>query len=101
MSDRYSLYDVLSAPKVTEKSTLCNEKGNQVIFKVAKTANKRQVKAAVEKLFNVEVVSVQTLNVKGKSKRFGQTLGRRNDWKKAIVRLKEGQTIDFFAGVQG
>jgi large subunit ribosomal protein L23 len=98
MSDQYSLYKVLSAPKVTEKSTLCSEKGNQVIFEVAKTANKMQIKAAVEKLFDVEVVSVQTLIVKGKSKRFGQTMGRRNDWKKAIVRLKEGQTVDFFAG---
>ena len=98
MSDQYSLYNVLSAPKVTEKTTLCNEKGNQVIFKVATWANKMQITAAVEKLFSVDVVSIQTMNVKGKSKRFGQTMGRRNDWKKAIVRLKEGQSIDFFAG---
>jgi large subunit ribosomal protein L23 len=98
MSDQYSLYNVLSAPKVTEKSTLCNEKGNQVVFKVATWANKLQIKAAVEKLFSVEVVAVQTMNIKGKSKRFGQTVGRRNDWKKAVVRLKEGQSIDFFAG---
>ncbi|MBF0456175.1 MAG: 50S ribosomal protein L23 [Magnetococcales bacterium] len=98
MSDQYSLYNILSAPKVTEKSTLCNEQGNQVVFRVAKGANKKQVKAAVEKLFKVEVVSIQTMNIKGKSKRFGQTNGRRNDWKKAIVRLKEGQSIDFFAG---
>jgi large subunit ribosomal protein L23 len=98
MSDQYSLYNVLSAPKVTEKSTLCNEKGNQIVFKVAKWANKLQIKAAVEKLFSVEVVSVQTMNIKGKNKRFGQTMGHRNDWKKAIVRLKEGQTVDFFSG---
>ena len=98
MSDQYSLYNILSAPKVTEKSTLCNEKGNQIVFEVAKTANKMQIRAAVEKLFSVEVVSVQTMNMKGKNKRFGQTTGRRNDWKKAIVRLKEGQTVDFFAG---
>jgi large subunit ribosomal protein L23 len=98
MSDQYSLYNVLSAPKISEKTTLCNEQGNQVIFKVANWANKMQIKAAVEKLFSVEVVSIQTMVVKGKSKRFGQTMGRRNDWKKAIVRLKEGQTVDFFAG---
>ncbi|MBF0358097.1 MAG: 50S ribosomal protein L23 [Magnetococcales bacterium] len=98
MSDQYSLYNVLSAPKISEKSTLCSEKGNQIIFKVANWANKIQIKAAVEKLFNVEVVSIQTMVVKGKNKRFGQTMGRRNDWKKAIVRLKEGQTVDFFAG---
>ena len=98
MSDQYSLYKVLSAPKVTEKSTLCNEKGNQVVFEVDKKANKMQIRAAVEKLFDVEVVSVQTMNIKGKTKRFGQTTGRRNDWKKAIVRLKEGQSVDFFAG---
>ncbi|MBF0446546.1 MAG: 50S ribosomal protein L23 [Magnetococcales bacterium] len=98
MSDQYSLYNVLTAPKITEKSTLCNEKGNQVVFKVAIWANKIQIKAAVEKLFSVEVVSIQTMNNKGKNKRFGQTMGHRNDWKKAIVRLKEGQTIDFFSG---
>jgi large subunit ribosomal protein L23 len=98
MSDQYSLYNVLTAPKITEKSTLCNEKGNQVVFKVATWANKMQIKAAVEKLFSVEVVSIQTMNNKGKNKRFGQTMGHRNDWKKAIVRLKEGQTIDFFSG---
>jgi large subunit ribosomal protein L23 len=98
MSDQYSLYNVLSAPKITEKSTLCNEKGNQVVFKVATWANKMQIKAAVEKLFSVDVVSIQTMNNKGKNKRFGQTMGHRNDWKKAIVRLKEGQTIDFFSG---
>ncbi|MBF0382614.1 MAG: 50S ribosomal protein L23 [Magnetococcales bacterium] len=98
MSDQYSLYNVLFAPKITEKSTLCNERGNQVVFKVATWANKIQIKAAVEKLFSVEVVSVQTMNNKGKNKRFGQIMGKRNDWKKAVVRLKEGQSIDFFAG---
>ncbi len=98
MSDQNSLYNILSAPMITEKSTLCNEKGNQIVFKVAKGANKMQIRAAVEKLFEVEVESVQTMNMKGKDKRFGRTMGRRNDWKKAIVRLKEGQTVDFFAG---
>ena len=98
MSDQYSIYNVLTAPKITEKSTLCNEKGNQVVFKVATWANKVQIKAAVEKLFSVEVVSIQTMNNKGKNKRFGQTMGHRNDWKKAIVRLKDGQSIDFFSG---
>lgn len=98
MSDQNTLYGILVAPKITEKATLCHEKGNQVVFEVAKKANKRQIRAAVEKLFDVNVVSVQTQNMKGKYKRFGQRMGRRNDWKKAVVRLQEGQSIDFFAG---
>lgn len=96
MSDQYTLFQVLSAPRVTEKTTLCQEMGNQVIFEVATWANKGQIAAAVEKMFKVKVTSVQTMNVKGKFKRFGRTQGRRKDWKKAIVRLDEGQTIDFF-----
>lgn len=97
MSDAHTLYQVLSSPRVTEKSTMCQEFGNQVVFEVAPWANKQLVKAAVEKMFEVKVVSVQTLNMQGKKKRFGQTKGSRKDWKKAIVRLEEGQSIDFFA----
>lgn len=96
MSDSNTLYQILTAPRVTEKSTLCQEIGNQVVFKVALTSNKRQIKAAVEKMFKVTVVSVQTSNVRGKVKRFGKTMGKRKDWKKAVVRLNEGQSIDFF-----
>ncbi len=97
MSDANALYKVLNAPRVTEKSTLCQEMGNQIMFDVATWANKQQIKAAVEILFDVKVLSVQTSNVQGKNKRFGRTVGRRKDWKKAIVRLEEGQTIDFYA----
>jgi large subunit ribosomal protein L23 len=97
MSDPYTLYQVLYGPVITEKATACLEQGNQVIFKVADWANKQHIKAAVEKMFDVQVLDVQTLNVKGKKKRFGKTLGQRKDWKKALVRLTAGQTIDFFS----
>ena len=93
MRDR--LYKVLMGPHISEKSTLAADTGNQVVFKVAVDANKAEVKQAVEGLFDVEVESVSILNVKGKSKRFGRFNGRRKDWKKAYVRLKDGQDIDF------
>ncbi|MBF0095872.1 MAG: 50S ribosomal protein L23 [Magnetococcales bacterium] len=96
MSDLGGLFQVLQSPWVTEKATFCQGQGNQVIFKVAPTANKWQIKAAVEKMFKVDVVDVQTMNRKGKQKRQGRTVGQRKDWKKAIVRLQAGQTIDFF-----
>lgn len=89
------LYQVLLAPVVTEKSTRAAEQGGQVVFLVAPTANRNDVKAAVEQAFEVEVESVRVLNVKGKNKRFGRTLGRRSDRKKAYIRLKEGSDIDF------
>lgn len=93
MRDR--LYKVLMGPHISEKSTLAADTGNQVVFKVAVDADKAEVKQAVEGLFDVEVESVSILNVKGKSKRFGRFNGRRKDWKKAYVRLKDGQDIDF------
>lgn len=89
------LYQVLLSPVVTEKSTLAAEKGGQVVFKVATSATRNNVKAAIEQAFDVEVDSVRVLNVKGKQKRFGRSLGKRNDWKKAYIRLKEGSDIDF------
>lgn len=97
MSDPYTLFQVLDVPRVTEKSTMCQEQANQMIFKVATWANKTQIKAAVEKLFSVKVVAIQTMKVIGKTKRVGRTQGQRNNWKKAIVRLEQGQTIDFYA----
>lgn len=97
MSGPFTLYQVLSAPRITEKATMCLEQGNQVVFRVAKWANKPQIKAAVEKLFNVKVEAVQTLTQTGKTKRVGRTQGQRSDWKKAIVRIAEGQSIDFYA----
>lgn len=97
MSDPYTLYKVLERPRVTEKATACQEQANQMIFRVATWANKPLIKAAVEKLFNVKVEAVQTMKVVGKTKRVGRNQGQRSNWKKAIVRLEEGQTIDFYA----
>lgn len=94
------LLKVLLAPHVSEKSTMAAEGNNTVVFKVLKDASKAEVKAAVEKLFEVEVNSVRTLNVKGKTKRHGQSFGKRSDWKKAYVVLKEGQDIDFVGGAE-
>lgn len=96
MSDFNGLFQVLLAPRVTEKSTFCQGQGNQVVFKVALDSNKLQIRAAVEKMFDVNVLAVQTSHVRGKKKRLGKIMGQRKDWKKAIVRLKEGQSIDFF-----
>jgi len=90
------LTQVLRAPIVTEKSTRLRAEANQIAFKVANDASKREIKKAVEDRFNVKVENVRTANVKGKPKRFGRIQGRRNDWKKAYVRLAEGQDIDFF-----
>lgn len=88
---------VLLAPHVSEKATILAERDNQFVFKVAKDATKREIKKAVETLFEVEVKSVSTLNMKGKRKRFGMVEGRRANWKKAYVSLKPGQDIDFVA----
>jgi len=96
MSDLKGLTQVLLSPRITEKTTMCQEYGNQVIFKVALSANKMQIKAAVEKMFDVNVKAVQTSHVQGKKKRFGKIIGQRKPWKKAVVRLEDGQTIDFF-----
>ena len=92
------LLQVLLAPQISEKSTYVADKHDQVIFKVARDATKPEIKAAVEMLFKVEVQSVQVLNVKGKTKRFGRFIARRDHWKKAYVCLKPGQEIDFTAG---
>lgn len=92
------LLQVLLAPQISEKATYVADKNEQVVFKVATSATKPEVKAAVEMLFKVEVKSVQISNVKGKSKRFGKMMGRRKDWKKAFVCLKPGQEINFVAG---
>ena len=95
--NKYYLAGVLEAPIISEKSTIAAEKNRQVVFKVQKQATKKQVKSAVEVMFNVEVDSVQVLNIKGKQKRFGRSLGQRSDWKKAYVKLKLGHDIDFSA----
>lgn len=89
------LFQVLIAPVVTEKSTRAAEFHGQAVFQVANSATRNDVKAAVEQAFDVEVESVKILNVKGKTKRFGRAIGKRNDRKKAYIRLKEGSDIDF------
>jgi large subunit ribosomal protein L23 len=91
-------YDVILAPIITEKSTLASEH-NAVVFKVADAATKPQIKAAVEALFNVSVTKVNTLNVKGKTKRWQGKPYRRSDMKKAVVTLAEGQSIDVTTGI--
>lgn len=93
----HHLANVLQAPIVSEKSTIAAEANKRFAFKVQKQATKKDVKSAVELMFNVEVDSVQVLNVKGKVKRFGRSLGKRSDWKKAYVKLKPGHDIDFSA----
>lgn len=91
-------YDVILAPVITEKSTLVAEE-NKIIFQVPLTATKDDIKRAVEGLFKVDVTKVNTLRVKGKTKRFRGRLGRRSDIKKAIVTLKEGQSVDITTGL--
>lgn len=93
-----ALYDVIRTPLITEKSTVLGEY-NKVVFKVAKTASKAQIKEAVEKLFNVKVASVNTVNLPAKTKRFRGMPGTRSGIKKAIVSLAEGQNLDVMAGV--
>ena len=92
------MYMTILSPLVTEKATALSER-NQVVFEVAIDATKPQIKAAVEGLFNVKVLAVNTLVVKGKTKRFRGREGRRSDWKKAMVRLAEGQGIDLTTGL--
>ncbi len=92
------LLQVILAPQISEKSTMVADKHEQVVFRVVTDATKPEIKAAVELLFKVQVDSVQVLTVKGKEKRFGKTIGRRKDWKKAYVALKPGQEISFAAG---
>jgi large subunit ribosomal protein L23 len=95
------LMNVLLAPQISEKATHVAEKNEQVIFRVATDATKPEIKAAVEMLFKVNVNSVQVACVKGKVKRMGRVIGRRNDWKKAYVCLAPGQEINFAASEQG
>ena len=90
---------VIIRPLLTEKNAALKENQNRVVFEVAPDANKIEIKKAVEEAFQVSVKSVNVLNVRGKLKRLGRNMGRRRDWKKAIVTLKEGSTIEFFEGV--
>ncbi|PPD33108.1 MAG: 50S ribosomal protein L23 [Methylomonas sp.] len=92
--EKIKLASILTAPIVSEKSATVADTSNQFVFKVAKTATKLQIKNAVEMMFDVKVESVHVLNVKGKVKRFGRTLGKRSDWKKAYVKLQSGHNIE-------
>jgi large subunit ribosomal protein L23 len=92
------LYDIILAPVITEKSQRISEQ-NQVVFRVRTDATKPEIKEAVQTLFGVKVEAVNTLNVKGKVKRFRGTVGRRSDFKKAVVTLGEGQSIDVTTGI--
>lgn len=93
---REAMYDIVRSPLITEKATALSEK-NQVVFKVAISATKPEIKVAVETLFGVKVVGVNTLVQKGKTKRFKGRMGQRSDIKKAFVQLAEGQSIDLTA----
>jgi large subunit ribosomal protein L23 len=95
MINEERLLKVILAPHISEKATLSAEVRNTVVFKVVTDAKKAEIKQAVEKLFEVEVDSVRTVNVKGKTKRHGLRTGKRSDWKKAYVSLKDGHDIDF------
>ena len=88
------LLKVLKAPHISEKSTMVAEKLNTIVFKVATDATKAEIKTAVEKLFEVKVEAVRTLNVMGKTKRTGARVGKRSDWKKAYVSLQKGHDIN-------
>lgn len=92
------LYQVILSPRVTEKSTHVGEDSNQYVFQVVNDASKSEVKGAIEMLFDVNVESVRIVNVKGKKKSFRMRPGKRSDWKKAYVRVQEGQVIDFLGG---
>lgn len=92
-------YEVIRRPLVTEKSNIGREEQNLVTFAVDPRANKPEIKSAVEALFEVNVLEVRTMRMPRKSRRVGTHQGRKPEWKKAIVRLAEGQTIEFFEGV--
>jgi large subunit ribosomal protein L23 len=90
------IYDVIKKPLITEKTTVEKDARNVVAFVVDKDANKIEIKESVEKLFKVSVTSVKTVTMAGKVKRVGKNIGKRPNWKKAYVSLKEGSNIDFF-----
>jgi large subunit ribosomal protein L23 len=92
------IYQVIKKPLVTEKATLLKEKDNKVAFVVDRAANKAEIKEAVERLLKVKVLKVHVSNMKGKTRRVGRNIGKRPDWKKAVVTLKPGDRIEFFEG---
>ena len=93
-----NIFDVLRAPKMSEKTLSLKEEANQFAFEVDQRANKIQIKESIEKSFKVSVLKVRTMNILGKKKRLGRYQGLKSSWKKAIVTLKEGDTIEYFEG---
>ena len=92
-------YEIIRGPIITEKGTIQKELNNQLTFEVDRRANRVEIRHAIEKVFNVRVEKVRTMQIKGKVKRLGRTMGKRRDWKKAVVTLAQGQNIEFFEGV--
>ncbi len=93
------LYQIIKRPLITEKGTKQKKQSNQLAFEVDRRANKILVRNAIESIFKVKVLSVRVMNVKGKERRVGRNVGRKADWKKAIVRLAPGENIEFFEGI--
>jgi large subunit ribosomal protein L23 len=93
------IYQVVKEPHLAEKATLQKEAANQVTFKVDRRANKVEIRQAVETLFKTKVLEVRTMRVTGKKRRIGRHVGKRPDWKKAVVKLAPGENIEFFEGV--
>jgi large subunit ribosomal protein L23 len=91
-------FEIIKRPLNTEKTNIQKEIANQVTFEVDRRANRIEIKRAIETAFKVRVAGVQTMQIKGKTKRRGRTVGKRRDWKKAIVTLMPGERIDFFEG---
>jgi len=92
------IYQVIKRPLITEKANILKEKENKVSFVVDRAANKAEIKEAVERFLKVKVLRVQVANMKGKPRRIGRTMGKRPDWKKAVVTLGPGERIDFIEG---
>lgn len=93
------LYAIIKKPIITERSAHLKDRYNKIIFQVDGNANKGDIKKAVERIFNVKVIDINTMNVKGKVKRFGRIFGKRPDWKKAVITLKEGDKIEVLEGI--
>lgn len=94
-----NFHDIIKRPVISEKSTMQKEVANQISFEVDRKANRIEIKKAVQSLFSVQVEGVRTQQIKGKFKRRGRVIGKRKDWKKAIVTLKSGERIEFFEGI--
>jgi large subunit ribosomal protein L23 len=94
-----NIYQVIKEPHITEKANIQKEGTNQITFRVHKKANKVEIRQAVETFFKTKILDVRTMNVRGKRRRMGRTVGKKSDWKKAVVRLAPGENIEFFEGM--